>query len=219
MSFPLHIRRIILFFVYSGDHQHSFVYPYLEEEGFHSSCVVYVDHVFASQPIEKDEFHISIPHEIEHPYSHGNHEADLPYKVFVIPFHQLVKPRFQPIFGQTRIREKMFKYLRLPSHLHPYPLYFFEYLPHFSGEDHITAEKNLGSFENFVDQFEIVYEYVTMRLFSKSLFGDVSLWFKGLGVDSIGSWIELYNEFLRYWGENKSLSTLNRLFCSEEKRR
>jgi hypothetical protein len=62
----------------------------------------------------------------------------------------------------------------------------------------------LGAFENFVDNFEIVHEDVTMRLFSKSLFGDVALWFKGLRVDSIGSWIELYDAFSKYWGENKS---------------
>jgi hypothetical protein len=204
LSFPLHIKRIILFFVYSDDHQHSFVYPSLEEEGLHSACVVDVDHVSSSQPIEKDEVHISIPPEIDQPYSHGNHEVDLPSKVFVIPCNHLVKPRFQPTVVQTRIREKMFKPLRLPSHLHPYPLNFFEYLPHFSGEDHITAEKHLGAFENFVDQFEIVHEDVTMRLFSKSLFGNVALWFKGLGVDSISSWTELYYAFSKYWGENKS---------------
>jgi hypothetical protein len=98
----------------------------------------------------------------------------------------------------------MFKPLRIPSHLHPYPLNFFEYLPHFFGEDHITAEKHLGFFENIVDQFEIVHEDVTMRFFSKYLFGDVALWIKGLGSNSISSWNELYYAFSKYWGENKS---------------
>jgi hypothetical protein len=65
----------------------------------------------------------------------------------------------------------MFKTLTLPSYLHPYPLELFKYLPHFSGEDHVTTERHLGAFDNFVDQFEIVHEYVTMRLFSKYLFG------------------------------------------------
>jgi hypothetical protein len=44
-----------------------------------------------------------------------------------------------------------------------------------------------------------------MRLFSKSLLGDAAIWFKGLRDDSIGSWVELYNVFLKWWGENKSL--------------
>jgi hypothetical protein len=61
------------------------------------------------------------------------------------------------------------------------------------------------AFENFIDQFEIVHDDVTMRLFSKSLLGDAAVWFKGLGDDSIGSWVELYNTFLKWWGENKSL--------------
>ena len=74
----------------------------------------------------------------------------------------------------------------------------------FFGEGHITIKRHLGAFENFVEQFETVREYVTMRFFSKSLIGDVALWFKGLGVDSVGSWIELCNAFLKYWGENKS---------------
>jgi hypothetical protein len=63
----------------------------------------------------------------------------------------------------------------------------------------------LEAFENFVDQFEIVHDDVTMRLFSKSLFGDAVVWFKVLEADSIGSWIELCNAFLKCWGENKSL--------------
>jgi len=63
----------------------------------------------------------------------------------------------------------------------------------------------LGAFEFFFDQFDIVHDDITMRLFSKSLFRDVVVWFKSLRVDSIGSWIELSNTFLKHWGENKSL--------------
>jgi hypothetical protein len=95
---------------------------------------------------------------------------------------------------------KMFKPLRLPYLLHPYPLDFLEYLPRFSGEDHVTAESHLGAFENFVDQFEIVHDDVIMRLFSKSLFRDVAIWFKGLRDDSIGSWIKLSNAFFEALG-------------------
>ena len=69
-----------------------------------------------------------------------------PTTIIVEPCNQLVKPHFHPTSIQTRIKEKMFRPLRLPSHLHPYPLNFFKYLPHFSGEDHITAKKHLGAF-------------------------------------------------------------------------
>jgi hypothetical protein len=201
-----------LCFVYSDDHKPSFIYPSLEKEDLPSTCVVDVDLVSSPQPIHKDEICIQIPPEFDHPCNLEEVEIDskpsqisLPSAITVEPCHQLVKPHIHPTSFQTRIRDKMFKPLRLPYHLHPYPLDFFEYLPRFSGEDHVTAERHLEAFENFVDQFEIVYDDVTMRLFSKYLFGDVVVWFKGLGVNSIGSWIELCNAFLKCWGENKSL--------------
>ena len=63
----------------------------------------------------------------------------------------------------------------------------------------------MESFEDFVERFEIVHEDVIMIFFSKSLIRDVVAWFKGLRDDSIGSWIEFFNAFLKYWGEYKSL--------------
>ena len=63
----------------------------------------------------------------------------------------------------------------------------------------------MEAFERFVDQFEIVHDDVAVRLFSQSLSGDVVVWFKCLGVSSIGSWIELCNAFIKWWGENKFL--------------
>ena len=44
-----------------------------------------------------------------------------------------------------------------------------------------------------------------MRFFSKSLIRDASIWFNILRADSIGSWIEFTDAFLKHWGENKSL--------------
>ena len=40
LYFPLHIKRIILCFVYSDDHQPTFVYPYLEEENLQPPYIV-----------------------------------------------------------------------------------------------------------------------------------------------------------------------------------
>jgi hypothetical protein len=102
---------------------------------------------------------------------------------------------------------KMFKPLRFPFLLHPYSLDFFGYLPRFSEENQVLSERHLESFEDFIDRFEIVHEDVIMRFFSKSLFRDVVVWFKGLRADSIGSWIKFYNSFLKHWGENKSLDS------------
>jgi hypothetical protein len=212
LSFPSHIKRIILCFVYSDDNRPSFIYPSLEEENMPSSCVVDTDLVSSPLPIHKSEICIASPLEIDHPCSpeevennSQSSQISLPSVIPVEPCHQLVNPHDQPTAFQIKIRNKLFKPLRLPLDLHPYPLYSFEYLPRFSGEDHITAERHLGAFENFVDQFEIVHEDVTMRLFSHSLSGDVVVWFRCLEVGSIGSWTELCHAFLKCWGENKSL--------------
>jgi hypothetical protein len=212
LFFPSHIKRIIFFFVYSVDHQPSFIYPSLEEESILSACVVDVDPISSAQPIHKDELHTEIPPGFNHPCIPEEVETDpQPPQisshpvVTVEPFHQCVKPHIQPTSFQTRIRDRLFKPLKLPYHLHPYPPDFFKYLPHFSGEDHVTTERHVEAFENFVGQFEIAHDDVSMRLFSNSLFGDVVVWFKCLGADSIGSWVELCNAFLKWWGENKSL--------------
>ena len=99
----------------------------------------------------------------------------------------------------------MFKPLIIPSHLHSYPPNFVEYLPWFTREDHVTVEKHLGTFENFVDNFEIVHEDVVMRLFSKYLVWYAALWLRGLEAGSISSWTNFYCAFSKYLGQNKSL--------------
>ena len=49
-----------------------------------------------------------------------------------------------------------------------------------------------------------MHEDVVMRLFSKSFAADVGFWFRNLKDVSIGSWEELHDVFLKYWGKNKS---------------
>jgi len=63
------------------------------------------------------------------------------------------------------------------------------------------------SFLDFADRFSIAHEDVIMRMFSKSLIKDIVAWFKILRVDSIGSWTEFSNVFLKYWGKYKSLDS------------
>jgi hypothetical protein len=74
----------------------------------------------------------------------------------------------------------------------------------FNGEDHILVENHMETFECFTDNFEIIHEDVFMRTLCKYLYGDVGFWFRNLKVDSISSWNDLRNVFLRYWGEKKS---------------
>jgi hypothetical protein len=67
LSFPLHIKRIILCFVYSDDNKPSFIYPSLEEEHMPSSCVVDDNLVHSPQPVHKSEICIGFILEVDHP--------------------------------------------------------------------------------------------------------------------------------------------------------
>ena len=212
MMFPSCIKRIILCFVYLDDHQPTFVYPSLEEENFQPLYVVDVDLISSPQPAHKDELCIQIIYEFDQPCNVEETKTDskppqtsAPYAIISEPCHQPVNSNVQTTTFQTKIINKSFKPLRLPYHLNPYPPNFFEYLPWFSGEDNVSAEKHLECFHNFNDNFEIVHEDVVLRLFSKYLVGDVALWCKNIEAISIDSWADLYNTFSRSWGENKSL--------------
>jgi hypothetical protein len=122
------------------------------------SCVVDVNFMSSPLPIHKGEMYITSPLEIDHPCSlegveNGSRPSriSLPSVIYVDLSHPLVQPYSHPTCFQAKIIDRMFKPLRLPHHLHSYPPYSFEYLPQFSGEDHVTAKTHLGAFENFFD--------------------------------------------------------------------
>jgi hypothetical protein len=202
LSFPSYIRRVILFFVYSDDHIPTTVYPYVEEEGIHSSYIVDVDPSPSYETYENN-FFIQILPKHDQPCNHVNDTIDSQISLIIVPYsttttricNQSIEPHFQLTNVQSRKREKMFKPLRIPSTLHPYPPKFLEYLPFFIGEDHIIAEKHLGAFQNVIDNFEIMHDDVVMSLFSKYLVGDVVVWFTNLQDGSIGLWDELFDAF------------------------
>ena len=76
----------------------------------------------------------------------------------------------------------------------------------FDGEpDAISVEKHIQGFEHFIDFLEIDHEDVCMRAFSQSLKGDTKDWFKHLQRETISSWKQLKNVFLKFWGRNKYL--------------
>jgi hypothetical protein len=214
MLFPARVKRMIFYFVYSEDYHPCFISPYLEEESLQPPYVVDVDPIALPQPIPKDEICIQIPSESEHSYK--LEEVELvskpaqilaPLAIISEPDQQLTISHDQPTAFQVKIQMKMFKPLQLPHLLHPYPDDCYEYLPLFSGENQTSAEGHAESFLDFVDHFSIVHEDVIMRMFSKSLIKDVAAWFKSLRADSIGSWTEFSNAFLKYWGKYKSLDS------------
>jgi hypothetical protein len=95
---------------------------------------------------------------------------------------------------------------------------FFEYLHVFKGNDHIAAKNHMENFEDFVDNFEIMHEYVILRLFFKSLVEDDALWFRNLKACSICLWTDFHRVFMRYWGENKSIDQCISEFYALKKR-
>ena len=207
--FPSHVKRIILCFVYSEDYQPSFINPSLEED-LQPACIVEVESVCVPQLIYKKDLCIQIPSESNQPCNLEKIKIDskpmqssTSFGISPEPCQKSTIPHDQPTAFQIKIRMKMFKPLRLPYLLHPYPLDCYEYLPCFSGENQDSAERHLESFLDFVVRFHIVHEDVMMRFFYKSLIRNAAILFKNLRANSIGSWIEFSDVFMKHWGEHK----------------
>jgi hypothetical protein len=239
LNFPAHIRRIIICFVYSKDHQPALAYSFFKQVDLPPSHVIDVKDIHPLQTPEEDEVHKHFfnqyepydslpspdfkvdllpstfpsvvnnqPVEIQHapndycPFA--NNKIDSVQATNSSGLYQQPSSVQQPTDFQFKVRGKMFGPLKLPSFLHPYPLEFLDYLPTFSGKNNTTGEEHLSPFQDFIDNLEILHEDIIMRIFSKYLIGYVALWFKNMEVASIGSWDELYDTFLKYWGERKS---------------
>ena len=123
LNFPSHVKRIILCFVYSDDHKHSFVYPSLEEDPS-SSSIVDLDPIFLVEPYEKNDVHIPIFPEHDQPSQLVDSKLDLPLEITIVSFNQ---PCIQLSKVQSKIREH-YKPLKLPLILHEYPPNFLDYL-------------------------------------------------------------------------------------------
>jgi hypothetical protein len=192
MIFPLHVKRIIFCFVYSENHHSSYIYPSLE--GYlQPNYIVDVESVLLPQPVHINEHFISIPLQYDQPCDLEEIEIDSkPIQSSTLititseTCQQIVIYHDQPTTFQIKIRMTMFKPLKMPSHLHPYPRDYYEYLHWFSRENQASSQRHLEPFLDFVDHFQIVHEDVIMRYFSKYLIRDVALWCKGLRANSIG---------------------------------
>jgi hypothetical protein len=91
--------------------------------------------------------------------------------------------------------------LVLPVFLHAFPTTdYMKYLPRYNGEGEIIVEEHMVAFYSFVDNFNIDYLDVWMRLFVQSLDGEVRKWFESLPPSSI-EYIEVLDEsFINQWG-------------------
>jgi hypothetical protein len=151
-SFPSFIENFFLSFVHSDVLKPPLIHS--EGESIPSSCIADIDLVPSPLPIHEDKIRITTPLGIECPCSpeevednSQSSQALFPSVFPTEPFQPLVESHDQPIAFQVKIRNRLFKSLRLPYLLNPYPNNFFEYLPRFSGEGHVTAEKHMEAFE------------------------------------------------------------------------
>ena len=120
----------------------------------HCSFFVDVDPIFLVEIHDKYDIPICISPKPDHPCHLIDNNVDpLASTITFKARNQPVESCFQFTEFQFIVRQTMFKPLSLPYHLHPYPPNFVEYLPHFTGEYHITSENHLGSFRNFVDNY------------------------------------------------------------------
>jgi hypothetical protein len=129
------------------------------------SCIVDVDSTFLPHPIHKYDHCIQIPLESDQPCNLKEIKIDskpihssTPFFITAEPCQQPANSHDQPTSFQIKIMMNMFKPLRLPYLLHPYPLDCYEYLPWFSGENQVSTERHL-------DPLRILL--ITFRLFMK----------------------------------------------------
>jgi hypothetical protein len=159
MLFPSRVKRIIFCFVYSEDYHPSFISPYLEEESLQPPYVVDVDPIALPQPIPKDEICIQIPSESDHACDLEEIELvskpaqiSAPLAIISEPDQQLTILMISPQNFSLRLDKGCSNLSSYPSSSSLSSI-FFEYLPHFTGENHVSAEKHLEAFENFIDNF------------------------------------------------------------------
>jgi hypothetical protein len=178
-----HAKQIFLYLLHSDDEHEdlAIIYPPLKVVHAYPHYITDVDKKFPSGPCD-DHDQVGKPHKAK---------AD-------------VSP---PVPSPTSSRaQRRYIPLKLPQVLHDFPPNHHEYLPVFDGETNvISAEKHIQGFEHFIDLFEINHDDVCMRAFSQSLKGNTKDWFRHLQPDTISSWEELKNVFLKFWGKKKSL--------------
>jgi hypothetical protein len=99
LSFPLHVKIIILCFVYSDDYKPTTVYPSLRKEDF-PSCIIDLDLIPSSEPTEKNDVHIPIP--LEHDQSCKLVDIKLIYHLLKSLFHPVINSlKFSPRLGKV----------------------------------------------------------------------------------------------------------------------
>jgi hypothetical protein len=208
----IHLEKVFYYIVHSENQKFKTSSHIFEKETLASSYITQVDKPLLllssesnDQPTALVSFEsfldqkVQIPILLEHSQSCKPVEDDINFpipSVSHIPCDQPAKIHPWDI--------NRYKPLKFPSFLHDLPPKIFKYLPIFNGEDDVTTEKHMETFEHFTDCLDIQHEDVFMRMFTHSLVGEVKIWFRDLPVESITSWTDFHDVFLYKWAERKS---------------
>lgn len=94
----------------------------------------------------------------------------------------------------------------IPGYPNCVPIEMRDRLQKFVGNNAISTEEHLKSFGDMINDYEIGYKDVIMKLFVQSLIENVRDWYRGLPVDSISSWEEFTNCFKEQYGDKTNVS-------------
>jgi hypothetical protein len=109
-------------------------------------------------------------------------------------------PPPQVVFNKVASR---YTPLNITHNIHEFIDNYLKILLRFNGEGETTTSEHLESFDYFIDNQGLEYEYLYIRILVQTFEGEVRTWFKGFPPNSINSWDNLETVFLRQWGENK----------------
>jgi len=186
LPFHLHMKKLILLFVYLDDCNPTMMNPSLRIE-YIPSFIIDLNLIPSFEPTS--HVHISIPPKADPSCKSVNNKDDLlPPQVITDPFCG------QVTYVQSNIKEG-YKPMKPPFVLHDHPPNFLDYHLRFNGEDHVTIKKHVVSFERFTDLLQIIHEEFLMGTFYQSLYGEPMIWLRSLKVYSIESWIDFHVHF------------------------
>ena len=133
----------------------------LEKDDFASACIINLDTGVSPKHERRDDCCITILEDNQSQSRHKDHDSS--------SLHDNIFPHEKLTAFQFKNKE-IFKPLKLPAILHQYPSKGFKSLPSFSGkEKEISAKSHILEFEYFLDEFQITYEDIALRMFCHSL--------------------------------------------------
>jgi hypothetical protein len=111
-----------------------------------------------------------------------------------------------PLTRMEQILANRYAPLVLPNPLSAMPTGDYQkYMPKFTGAWEYIVEEHIEAFYAYAENINISEEDVWTRVFVQSLDGQARKWFKELPSNSITGIEQLYEVFLKHWGERRDL--------------